>query len=267
MASIENPTKYLSTPQLLFLVWGAIFMKGCSALDPQQANTQPVSHELFDTLLKKHVDDEGLVAYSGFAEDRPQLDQYLKLLTANPPNDQHWNESEKLAYWINFYNAFTIDLILDHYPVESIKDIGSKLQVPFVNTPWDIKFIEIAGEKYDLNNIEHNILRKLFNEPRIHFAINCASMSCPRLRREAYKASMLEEQLQDQAIAFINDPSRNLIHAGDVEVSKIFQWFSGDFTENGSLREFLNQYALQKISEDADIGYMDYDWSINEKPN
>ncbi len=267
MASIQNPTKYLPTQPLLFLALAALLLKGCSALDPQQANTQPVSHELFDILLKKHVDKSGLVSYAGFAEDREQLDQYLTLLTANPPNDQHWTEAEKLAYWINLYNGFTIALILDHYPVESIKDIGANLQVPFVNTPWDIKFIEIAGEKYDLNNIEHNILRKIFKEPRIHFAINCASMSCPKLRKEAYLGSKLEQQLQEQAIEFLNDPTRNQITADKAEVSKIFQWFSGDFTKDGSLREFLNQYAAQKILEDADIGYMDYDWTINETPN
>lgn len=267
MASIQNPTKYLPALQLLFLVLTALLLKGCSALDPQQANTQPVSHELFDGLLKKHVDNSGLVSYQGFAEDREQLDQYLTLLTSNPPNDQHWTREEKLAYWINLYNAFTIDLILDHYPVESIKDIGANLQVPFVNTPWDIKFIQIAGEKYDLNNIEHNILRKIFEEPRIHFAINCASMSCPKLRKEAYEASKIGRQLEEQAIEFLSDPLRNQIAADKAEISKIFQWFSGDFTKSGSLREFLNQYAQQKILEDADIGYMNYDWTINEIPN
>lgn len=267
MASIQNPTKYLPASPLLFLVVVALLVKGCSALDPQQANTQPVSHELFDALLKKHVDSAGLVSYTGLEKDRVQLDQYLKLLTSNPPNDQHWTKPEKLAYWINLYNAFTIDLILDHYPTESIKNIGANVQVPFVNTPWDIKFIEIAGEVYDLNNIEHNILRKIFEEPRIHFAINCASMSCPRLRKEAYEASMLEEQLEEQAIEYLNDASRNLITSEKAEVSKIFQWFNGDFTKNGSLREFLNQYAEQKMLEGADIGYMDYDWSINKTPN
>ncbi|MDW3197449.1 MAG: DUF547 domain-containing protein [Cytophagales bacterium] len=267
MASFQKATKYLSLPQLLYGLIIAVLMASCNALDPQQANTQPISHEIFDVLLKKHVDASGLVSYRGFEKDREQLDQYLDLLTDNPPNDQHWTEPEKLAYWINLYNAFTIDLILDHYPVESIKDIGAKVQVPFVNTPWDIKFIEIAGEKYDLNNIEHNILRKIFEEPRIHFAINCASMSCPKLRAEAFKASKLEEQLQEQAVEFLNDPARNLISPDKAEVSKIFQWFSGDFTKSGSLREFLNQYVQQKILEEADIDYMDYEWSINETPN
>ena len=219
--------------KFFFFAAVALLLSGCSALDPQQANTQPVSHEVFDGLLKKHVDAMGLVSYTGFQKDRELLDQYLKLLTTNPPNDQYWTEPEKMAYWINLYNAFTIDLILGYYPVESIKDIGAKVQVPFVNTPWDIKFIEIAGEKYDLNNIEHNILRKIFEEPRIHFAINCASMSCPRLRREAYSGDKLDQQLQEQAIEFMNDPGRNQITAEKAEVSKIFQWFGGDFTKKG----------------------------------
>jgi len=238
-------------------------LAACTALDPQRADTAPISHDSFEQLLVKYVDEEGLVDYEGFQSDRLQLQNYLKLLTSNPPNDNRWNASEKLAYWINLYNAFTIDLILEYYPLESIKDIGSSVQVPFVNTPWDIKFIEIEDEKYDLNNIEHNILRKIFNEPRIHFAINCASMSCPKLRREAYKAEIIDQQLQEQAIDFLNDPFRNAITTESGQVSKVFRWFQADFTKDGSLREFLNQYAREPMSEDADIDYKDYDWSLN----
>jgi hypothetical protein len=144
-------------------------------------------------------------------------------LVNNPPDKKEWSESAQLAYWINVYNAFTIKLIIDHYPVESIKDIGSKIQVPFINSPWDIKLIEIEGKKYDLNNVEHSILRKDFEEPRIHFAIVCASFSCPKLRREAFTAEKLEEQLQEQAVDFINDPAKNSISKNKAEVSKIFQ--------------------------------------------
>ena len=267
MGSFQFSRRFFNSFQFLFAGIFVILLASCSALDPQQANTQPVSHDLFDSLLRKHVDPSGLVSYAGFEEDRERLNQYLNLLTSNPPNDEKWKESEKLAYWINLYNAFTIELILQHYPLESIKDIGSNIQVPFVNTPWDVKFIDINGQKYDLNNIEHNILRKIFDEPRIHFAINCASMSCPKLRPESYRSELLGAQLEDQAIDFVNDPTRNEITPSGAEVSKIFNWFGGDFTKNGSLREFLNQYARQKLLEDAEIKFKDYDWALNEAPN
>ncbi|MCK5368247.1 MAG: DUF547 domain-containing protein, partial [Cyclobacteriaceae bacterium] len=168
-------------------------------------------------------------------------------------------------YWINAYNAFTVKLIIDHYPLESIKDIGSAIQIPFVNSPWDIKFIEINGKKLDLNNIEHSILRKKFDEPRIHFAINCASFSCPKLRREAYVANNLDVQLEKQAIQFINDLERNSISGSHAEVSKIFSWFKGDFTKEGSLVDFLNQYSNTEIGKESKISYMNYNWALNEK--
>lgn len=267
MASFQLASKYHKGIQILFVGLLSVLLDGCSALDPQQANTQPVTHEAFDALLKKYVAPSGLVSYIGFQEDRAKLQDYLEYLTSNPPNDDNWNESEKLAYWINLYNAFTIELVLQYYPIASIKDIGASVQVPFVNTPWDIKFIEIGKEKYDLNNVEHNIIRQIFDEPRIHFAVNCASISCPKLRREAYTGARLDSQLQEQAIDFLNDPERNEIGPEKAEISKIFRWYGGDFTKKSSLREFLNQYAQQKMIEGADIGYKDYDWSLNELRN
>lgn len=256
---------FLSRGQTIFLT---ILMAGiffaCSSLDPQVRGTRPVSHALFDTLLKKHVKENGLVDYAAWKNDQAQLKQYLDILTLNPPNDNRWTQEEKLAYWINLYNAFTIDLILQYYPVASIKDIGSSIQVPFVNTPWDIKFIDIAGKKYDLNNIEHNIIRKNFNEPRIHFAVNCASISCPKLRREAYTGEKLNHQLDEQTKDFLNDKVRNDISEGQVKVSKLFKWYRGDFVKETSLREFLRKSSGIAIREDRKILYMDYNWSLNE---
>ncbi len=242
----------------------AALISSCSAMDPQAKDTRPVSHAILDSLLKKHVSSDGLVDYASWAKDRDRLQQYLELLVTNPPNDQAWNRNDKLAYWINLYNAFTIDLILEYYPIKSIKDIGSNIQIPFVNTPWDIKLIEINGKKYDLNNVEHNILRKIFDEPRIHFAINCASISCPRLRREAYTGERLERQLQEQTVEFLTDPSRNEISSDKAEISKIFQWFGGDFKKESTLAQFLDTYVPAALSEQTDISFKDYDWSLNE---
>lgn len=225
-----------------------------------------MDHEEWTVLLNKYVDEDGNVNYRGFQKDSVTLNNYLKNLASNPPDVENWSEEEQIAYWINVYNAFTVKLIIKHYPLASIKDIGSKIQIPFINSPWDIKFIEINGEKLDLNNIEHSILRKKFDEPRIHFAINCASFSCPNLRREAFVAERLNVQLEEQAMAFINNPKKNYVNAEVANLSKIFSWFSGDFTKKGPLKDFINEYSKTKIHEKTTISFMDYDWSLNEHP-
>src|SRR5690606_7886580 len=127
---------------------------------------------------KKHVAPNGLVNYNGFKQDKQQLDLYLKLLQAGVPDPDKWSKEEQLAYWINAYNAFTIKLIIDNYPLKSIKDLNSTIAIPTINSIWDDKFFSLGGQKFSLNMIEHGILRKDFDEPRIHFAINCASISC-----------------------------------------------------------------------------------------
>jgi hypothetical protein len=157
--------RYLLIIQLFLLL-------GIFSRTPVQA--MPVSHASFTDLLKKHVAASGKVNYKGFIRDSLQLNQYLELLSDNPPQNS-WSREDQLAYWINAYNAFTLQLIIRNYPLKSIKDIGSRIKIPFVNTPWDIKFIRIGKRKFDLNNIEHDILRGKFKEPRIHFAIVCAS--------------------------------------------------------------------------------------------
>lgn len=258
-----NKIFHLHVLTSILLITGS--MISCGSLNPTKQNTVPVDHLAFDALLKKYVDAKGNVDYKGFKNDRKLFDEYLLKLKRNPPNNEHWSKNEQLAYWINAYNAFTIQLIIDNYPIETIKDIGSEIQLPFINTPWDIKFINIGGESYDLNNIEHNILRKNFNEPRIHFAIVCASFSCPRLRREAYKAEILDQQLSDQTKQFLKDQTKNQITKNQIKISKIFSWFKGDFTEKGTLIDFLNLYSPLKIDSKAKISHMDYDWSLNEQ--
>lgn len=230
----------------------------------KETGTKPPSHESWDKLLKKYVTEQGLVDYKNFVNDTAELNNYLALLENNPPDENTWAKEDQIAYWINAYNASTVKLILMHYPVESINDIGPKVQIPLVNSPFDIKFIQIGKEKMDLNNIEHGQLRKKFNEPRIHFALNCASMSCPVLRREAYNADKLNEQLHDQAKTFINDTTRNKITADHVRISKVFSWFEGDFTKDSSLVDFLNRYSNVTIDQNAKIDYLDYDWSLND---
>ena len=206
-----------------------------------------------------------MVNYKGLLEDRAKLKAYLEMLEENPPKDE-WTKDEKLAYWINAYNAFTLELILTHYPVKSIKDIGSTIKIPFVSTAWDVKFIYIGGEEYDLNNIEHGIIRKEFDEPRIHFALVCAAISCPKLQNSAYLPEKLDEQLARASIEFLADTEKNEFKSSKkAVVSKLFNWYGGDFNNDGTLIEFLNQYAPIKLDTNAKISWKDYDWALNEQ--
>jgi hypothetical protein len=210
--------------------------------------------------LQEHVDSSGWVSYAGIKRDSVAFEAYLETLSKCGPVPS-WSKDEKLAYWINAYNAFTVKLIVDHYPVQSIKDI--KKGIPFVNSVWDIAFFEIGGKKMDLNEIEHSILRMKFDEPRIHFAIVCASKSCPKLRNEAYVAERLEQQLLEQTEGFINDHNKNDIEVEEIRISPIFKWFSKDFTQNGTIQEFILPYSKRDFITSAKVKYLDYDWSLN----
>lgn len=221
---------------------------------------QTMDHQKWTNLLQLYVSEKGVVDYNGFISDSINLNVYLDQLSHNPPG-LNWTNAEKLAYWINVYNAFTVKLIVNYYPLSSIKDISNGL--PMINSPWDIKFFKIGDLTIDLNTIEHEILRKAFNEPRIHFAINCASFSCPRLRTEAYEAEKIEEQLEDQTIYFINNLDKNIITKDQMILSKIFNWFAGDFTTNGDLHQYIRLY-YPNINSDTKIEYLEYDWSLNE---
>ncbi len=220
------------------------------------------SHQQWDKLLKKHVNASGLVDYKGFKKDQDELNTYLKTLSDNAPQD-NWSENDKKAFWINAYNAYTVSLILQHYPVKSIKDIAGKIYK--INTPWDIQFITIGGKKYNLNNIEHDILRKKFDDARIHFALVCAAMSCPKLQRDAYTGDKINAQLKDAGKDFLNDQSKNRVGADKAELSNYFSWYKGDFTKKGSLADFINKYSQTKMNDKTKINTVDYNWSLNEQ--
>ena len=253
---------FLSIALLTLSLGGILSYRLCATVRFNTGLTTPPKHDLWDKLLKEFVKD-GQVNYQLLYENEEQLDVYLASLESHTPSAD-WSREEQLAYWINAYNAFTIKIILMHYPVKSIKDIGAKLQIPLVNSTWDIQFIEIGDQKLSLNDIEHRILRKEFNVPAIHFAIVCASKSCPPLRSEAYWASNIDKQLNEQAQEFINDESKNHLAAEHIEISSIFNWFEGDFTKTGSIIDFLNKYSNTTINQNVKIGYLDYDWSLND---
>jgi len=246
--------------QILILLTTLFFVQSCGVKN-YRSTSQPITHEIWNTLLKDYVTEAGHVNYKGIIADSVTFNKYIQLLQNHHPNKKNWSEDERLAYWLNAYNAFTVKLIVEHYPVKSIKDI--KNGIPFVNTVWDIKFIKIEGATYDLNNIEHGIIRKRFKEPRIHFAANCASISCPRLRNEAYMADRIDDQLADQARYFMANHVKNIMTPDKLQLSKLFKWYKGDFTKGQTLIEFLNLYAPVEINKDADIEHMDYLWTLN----
>ena len=218
-----------------------------------------VDHSNWDKLLQKHVTPSGIVNYKGFIKDKASLEKYLEILQLNPPSS-NWYDHDIKAYWINAYNAFTIQLIIDNYPVESIMDLK------FGNTSaWDYKWIKIGNETITLNQIEHNRLLNVFKDPRIHFAVNCASFSCPILSNEAYKGAELEKQLNRATINFINDKKRNEIQVNSIKISQLFEWYKKDFIKEGSVIDYLNKYSKTKIASDATISYLNYNWKLNNK--
>lgn len=213
-----------------------------------------VDHSAWDKLLKKYVSDDGDVNYKEFKTDVELLNNYINYLSTKIPTE-NWSKQEKLAYFINVYNANTIKLIIDYYPIKSIKDIKN---------PWSKNRIKIGDEDLSLSVIENKILRKM-NEPRIHFAINCASVSCPILLNLAYTSKNADALLEQAANGFISNTKKNRIIEQSIQLSKIFQWYKSDFTTNGSLFNYINHYSKVKIQPDASIEYLEYDWSLNEQ--
>ena len=228
----------------------AISNKESGSFDLENNN---IDHSIWEGLLKKYVSENGNVNYNGFKKDANLLNSYIDYLSTKVPS-KNCTKQEILAFWINAYNALTVNLIIRNYPVKSIKDIKN---------PWGQRIWKLGDKMYDLEEIEHEILRKM-NEPRIHFAIVCASYSCPKLQNEAFTAENLERQLTNAAKEFLADKKRNEISENSIKISKIFDWFSKDFTQNGSLIDYLNQFTDITIASNAKKGFKDYNWALNE---
>ncbi len=241
-------------------------------------------HDSWDALLKKHVVpiNKGVstqVDYDDFLNDRFQLKVYLsKLEAVSESAFESWSKAEQLAFLINVYNAWTVELILTKYPdLKSIKDLGS-----WITSPWKKKFIPLFGEVRSLDDIEHGLIRAegQYEEPRIHFAVNCASIGCPALAPTAYTGEHLNTQLEEVTRLFLNDRSRNRLIGDTLNVSRIFDWYGEDF-ERGwggykTLPQFFSNYSkalglnardIQRLtSGDIKIDFLDYDWQLNRNP-
>ncbi len=220
-------------------------------INPQRVEI--FNHIAWDLLLKEHVSNTGRVNYEGFRNDKGLLADYITSLGANMPVES-WTKDDKLAYWMNAYNAMTVDLILRNLPLQSIKDLDK---------PWNQRLWKLGSKWYNLDEIEHQILRKM-DDPRIHFGINCASFSCPPLLNEAFSAIKVDMQLDRLTRQFINDPERNIISEESLKLSKIFSWFAKDFKTRGTLIDFLSIYSEKTINPKAGIRFMTYDWSLNK---
>lgn len=209
-------------------------------------------HHRWNTQLKKYVSNKGLVNYKEWEKSSDQLKAYIYTLESNSPNE-NTSKEYKLAYWINAYNALTINLIIENYPLQSIKDI---------RLPWKIKCFYNGKNNYSLGDIEHKILRKM-NEPRIHFAINCASKSCPKLLNEAYIEKNLNNQLNAVTKEFLIDTTKNVLKENKSRLSKIFLWFGKDFGSKKMIKEFISKYSGVEFDE-FKIDYLPYNWDLNE---
>ncbi|WP_160114732.1 DUF547 domain-containing protein [Aquimarina sp. AU474] len=216
-----------------------------------------VDHSSWDQILILNVTEDGMVDYEGVTTDVAVFYTYFRHLQKISPKD-YWSHEEKLAYWLNVYNATAMKMILDEYPIGSINEIEN---------PWKRKAFKTQNVRYSLDDIEHSILRK-FGDPRIHFLLNCGSMSSPRLWNRAYTSANINESLEERTREFINDPQRNQINSSTVRVSEIFKWYEDDFTSyNIDVIDFINQYAKVKIDRNLKIkeeNYITYDWSLNK---
>ncbi len=263
---------------MIRLVFALLLALGCA---PTHADG--MDHASWDSLLKAHVTpirngQSTEVDYAGFAADRGRLRQYLANVSAvSPAEFERWGRPSQLAFLINAYNAYTVELVLTGYPdIESIKDLGTLLR-----SPWKKRFIPLLGETRSLDDIEHGLIRESgrYAEPRIHFAVNCASIGCPALRAEAFIAERLDAQLQEATRSFLADRTRNRLEGNTLHVSSIFKWYRSDFEKGWrgahTLPEFLALYrkaldldegaAIRLKAGAIDIDFLDYDWRLNAR--
>lgn len=267
--------------RLVSRIFLAVLMYGyaCTFL----AQAAEFDQGIWDGLLKKHVlvvrgGEATQVDYAGLMQDRIALKEYLSNTSRITRADfDQWDKNTQLAFLINAYNAWTLELVLSAYPgIRSIKDVGS-----FLQSPWKKSFIPLLGDTRSLDNIEHDLIRgsKRYNDPRIHFAVNCASIGCPALRAEAYLPDRLDAQLEDATNKFLSDRSRNRLNGESIMVSSVFKWYRDDFEKGwrgtSTLAQFLGLYSrtlgLDATAErsllagDMQIKFLDYDWRLNDK--
>lgn len=241
-------------------------------------------HSLFDEVLRTHVDEAGMVDYAALKAEPDTLNRYLEQLApVSGEQLEAWSREEQLAYWINAYNAYTLKVIIDHYPIDG-GGLISNLRFPassirHIDGVWDEKSWPVAGGDLTLDQMEHEKMRAELDEPLIHFAVNCASIGCAQLRRHAYTSDQLDQQLRQAAKAFIADPSKVKVSEDKLHLSKIFEWFGEDFERFDRIDGYgkydgVVSYVLRHLparerrlirAKKPSIAWIEYDWGLNDQ--
>ena len=248
---------------------GAIALLVVLATVPVTAGAQAPDHSTYDRLLNEYVEG-GYFDYEAFVRDEDNLrnlKQYLDAMSTVDPREL--SADQELAYWMNLYNASTIELVLRNYPLESIRDLDG-----WFGTIFSKEFIEVGDRTMSLDNVEHDTIRERFDEPRIHFALVCAARSCPPLRDEAYVGERLDEQLEEQTETFLeSDKNRFTVRNGTLraELSMILSWYAEDFGGEDGVMEFIGKYLpdrKRKLIQEGSysVDYISYDWDLNQAP-
>lgn len=215
--------------------------------------------DVFNALLKTYVDNKGNVDYKGLRKNRALLDIYLKHLNNTIPGKK-WSSNKAKAFWMNAYNAYTIKLILDSYPLKKITAIKRQGK-----NAWKLPIAKVGKKEYTLDYIEHKILRRWHDDARVHVGLNAASKSGPCFPPYAFTEKNIDEKLQILMKKFINDSTKNKISIDKVEVSKIFEWYQEDFTSKNNLVDYINRFSKIKANDNAEVVYLNYNWDLNEK--
>ena len=229
-----------------------------------------VEHSPWARLLQKYLkrDPTGLNRFKYRAvtrKDHAALKTYLKQLQATPVTSL--NKNVQYAFWINLYNALTVDVLLDHYPVKSIRDIAISPGL-FAKGPWGKKLVQVEGQALSLDDIEHNILRKIWRDARIHYAVNCASIGCPNLAMKVYTGANINKALKHAAVDYINHPRGVRFEGNRLIISKLYKWYASDFGTKAQLFSHLRRYAKPALAKNlmqaSQISSYEYDWALNE---
>jgi hypothetical protein len=266
----------------------ALLATGCRSVPVPIAPDSPVSPTAavasFDEFLGRYVDGQGRVDYAAAHEDRSDLDRYLAAIAASSPDSDpntFATDDERLAYWINAYNAWVIAMVLEAWPIDSVLDVDNPLGWIDARAGFFLlQRVTVGGERMSLLSLENDIIRKRFDEPRVHFALNCASKGCPRLPREAFSPVRLSEQLEREAQRFLYE-DRNACVDDDarlVRLSSIFDWYEADFTgwmernrpgAPATLVGYLRDQAGDRVSscDDCEVEFFEYDWALNVAPS
>ncbi len=288
--SKPKPRALLQPFHPLLLLGLALVVAACSTVPipaPPPVGEGLPDHTDLDAFLARHVDEAGRVDYAAAVGDRADLDRYVAALARHSPDatpSAYPEEADRLAYWINAYNAWVIVMVLDAYPIASVRDVSNPLRLlhPLAGF-FLLRKVTLGGERISLYSLENRVVRRRFSDPRIHFALNCASISCPRLPAEAFAPERLEAQLSREADRFLSEP-RNVrvdAEAGEIHLSSIFDWYASDFTDqvervapgrSATLSAYLISNAPKEVAEQVarcegcrEV-FVPYDWGLNDRP-